>query len=81
MHSVTSLTFTGDQVYLDALSLLPAQMKKIRRSTSIPSGFLQKGIVKSNDQFREYPRLAFLRDIYASLVDEVITAMTGTLSV
>lgn len=52
-------------------------MKKVKKTSHVPSGFYSKGIIKSNDQFHDYPRLAFLRDTYAALMDEVITAMAG----
>lgn len=48
-------------------------MKKTKKSTQVPSGFYHKGIIKRNDLFREYPRLAFLRDIYTAMMDEVVT--------
>ena len=65
------------QVLIDALKNLPHLAKKQKKSIHVPSGFYHKGIIKKNDQFHEYPRLAFLRDIYAALMDEVITAMAG----
>lgn len=36
--------------------------------------------LKPVDQFKDYPRLAYLRDIYNALMDEVITAMAGNLN-
>ena len=65
------------QVLIDALKHLPHLAKKQKKSIHMPSGFYHKGIIKKNDPFHEYPRLAFLRDIYATLMDEVMTAMAG----
>ena len=62
---------------MDALRDLPKHMKRVKKTSHVPAGFYHKGIIKHNDQFHEYPRLAFLRDTYAALTDEVITAMAG----